>query len=324
MTTRISKACHECRVRKIRCDGQQPCRHCIARGTACAYRMKARRRLRKSGASPGDGESSTAEKTEYGASTLPPDSAGYDRDINFHSVAATHRVSPSYSIQLHYGPSSVFALMNSIYHEIEGTPATTPSRQSVEEFGPGLDLFSHRRLFFGDFAGSQPSTQNSHEGSVVFLDMNSAHSFLERYLATYWHTFPTISKEEYRQRLTVMFDPPVVFSIDSPENVILAMAISIGASLMGDDPVCLFMLERCKQACNRLDEVVNLQMAQAYFMMAQLQFERARPNSGYLYLGSAIRRAAASGLYKEAREGEDKRESEQRIITFWALFAYEK
>src|SRR6478752_8801044 len=44
---RISKACQECRVKKIRCNGVMPCQNCRLRSLGCVYREKARNRPRK-------------------------------------------------------------------------------------------------------------------------------------------------------------------------------------------------------------------------------------------------------------------------------------
>jgi hypothetical protein len=37
-------ACHSCRARKSKCDGERPCRHCSRRGTECTYEEVPRRR----------------------------------------------------------------------------------------------------------------------------------------------------------------------------------------------------------------------------------------------------------------------------------------
>ncbi|EPE02493.1 c6 zinc finger domain protein [Ophiostoma piceae UAMH 11346] len=226
---RISKACQECRARKIRCDGGEPCQRCQFRDVPCEYRKKARNRMKKgdrllsagagvgtgtgagaragtssnhsdapnggsesSFASPGAGSvsashSASASASGTAATPLPyPHRPSHQplhpqhlqhpqhqhrrlphlRDPNtsapsfspgaastasnnarsgLHnpSVAATHRASPSVFIQLYYGPSSNFSLLNSIYHQIEGTqpgqrrrprargPSTAASRRTA-------------------------------------------------------------------------------------------------------------------------------------------------------------------------------------------------
>jgi hypothetical protein len=53
--------------------------------------------------------------------------------------------------------------------------------------------------------------------------------------------------------------------------------------------------------------------------------ERARPNSGFLHMGTAVRRAVATGMHKEAgfRAGETKDKMSQRRTIFWSLFFWE-
>ncbi|KAL1306576.1 hypothetical protein AAFC00_005261 [Neodothiora populina] len=53
MNTRISKACQECRQRKIRCSGERPCKSCRVHNAECVYR--ALTRVRKSYASSAAG-----------------------------------------------------------------------------------------------------------------------------------------------------------------------------------------------------------------------------------------------------------------------------
>ncbi|BFZ54632.1 hypothetical protein PYCC9005_001669 [Savitreella phatthalungensis] len=54
----VSKACAECKRRKIRCDGSQPCSHCVGVGVECLYLAgKARGGARRPGHRPGDATS---------------------------------------------------------------------------------------------------------------------------------------------------------------------------------------------------------------------------------------------------------------------------
>lgn len=39
---RVSLACEQCRTRKVRCDGQNPCSGCRHSGTSCVYRSPRR------------------------------------------------------------------------------------------------------------------------------------------------------------------------------------------------------------------------------------------------------------------------------------------
>ncbi|KAM5388444.1 hypothetical protein ACJA88_000308 [Fusarium oxysporum] len=217
------------------------------RNLSCVYREKARNRTRKvkprtaayeTIMSHDAMESTSLEPSDEG--TVPPtpnadDAASVgptgsamdsERSLTHNSVAATHRASPSCFLQLYYGPSSNFALLNSIYHQIAGTcPNDPPSRSGiVEEVGPGLDLFSHRRLFFGDLADNQRPSSVPDDCSAMLIDPDTAHRLLERYLLTYWHGLPIMSKDHYRRRLSALYQPPGIFDYDAPETIIIMLA----------------------------------------------------------------------------------------------------
>ncbi|KAF5690208.1 hypothetical protein FCIRC_961 [Fusarium circinatum] len=287
---RISKACQECRAKKIKCNGETPCQNCSMRNLSCVYREKARNRTRKvkprtaayeTIMSHDAMESTSLEPSDEG--TVPPtpnadDTASVgptgsvmdsERSLTHNSVAATHRASPSCFLQLYYGPSSNFALLNSIYHQIAGTcPNDPPSRSGiVEEVGPGLDLFSHRRLFFGDLADNQRPSSVPDDCSAMLIDPDTAHRLLERYLLTYWHGLPIMSKDHYRRRLSALYQPPGIFDYDAPETIIIMLAVGLGASMTGEEAIADFLFQKTKQGVAKLDEVVNMQMVQIHLLM---------------------------------------------------------
>ncbi|KAF4497230.1 hypothetical protein FAGAP_6581 [Fusarium agapanthi] len=287
---RISKACQECRAKKIKCNGETPCQNCSMRNLSCVYREKARNRTRKvkprtaayeTIMSHDAMESTSLEPSDEG--TVPPtpnadDTASVgptgsvmdsERSLTHNSVAATHRASPSCFLQLYYGPSSNFALLNSIYHQIAGTcPNDPPSRSGiVEEVGPGLDLFSHRRLFFGDLADNQRPSSVPDDCSAMLIDPDTAHRLLERYLLTYWHGLPIMSKDHYRRRLSALYQPPGIFDYDAPETIIIILAVGLGASMTGEEAIADFLFQKTKQGVAKLDEVVNMQMVQIHLLM---------------------------------------------------------
>ncbi|RFN51479.1 hypothetical protein FIE12Z_4215 [Fusarium flagelliforme] len=306
---RISKACQECRAKKIKCNGETPCQNCRMRNLSCVYREKARNRTRKvkprtaayeTIMSHDAMESTSLEPSDEG--TVPPTPSADDaasigpsgsvmdseRSIPHNAVAATHRASPSCFLQLYYGPSSNFALLNSIYHQIAGTsPNDPPSRTGVvEEGGPGLDLFSHRRLFFGDLADNQRPTSLPDDCSAMLINPETAHRLLERYLLTYWHGLPVMSKDDYRRRLDALFQPPGIFDYDQPETIIIMLAVGLGASMTGEEAIAEFLFQKTKQGAAKLDEVVNMQVVQIHLLMI-------------------------------------KDETNQRSITFWSVFFWE-
>ncbi|KAF7561008.1 hypothetical protein G7046_g3144 [Stylonectria norvegica] len=321
---RISKACHECRAKKIRCNGETPCERCKSRDLDCVYREKARNRKRKRpldnspGATalqapqlvnaPEDGSAAATAGTGDGLGL------GGEQSLHIHSVAATHRASPSCMLELYYGPSSNFALLNSIYHQIEGTKPTFPTHESIEEVGPGLDLFSHRRLFFGDLADTRPPLALSEDYSAMLLDPATASKLLERYLSTYWFVLPVLGKDKHRRQLADLFRPPGIFDLSSPDTVITVLSLALGAYMVGEEARAEFLFQRARQGAAKLEEVFNMQV-----------LERARPTSSFLHIGNAVRKAVATGLHKgsSVRNGQTQEDVNQRSVLYSAVYFWE-
>ncbi|UKZ64744.1 uncharacterized protein TrAtP1_005955 [Trichoderma atroviride] len=221
--TNIGKACEACRVRKTRCDGSEPCARCINRNVSCVYRTRTRNRPRKSqapaAATVASSASSNSDDTPGSSHSAHESQTSKPKDDNswgfhVHSVAAI-TTSPSSIIQLHYGPSSNFSMLHSIYRLITGIQTPLTRREEVAQVGPGLDLFQNRQLFFGDLADSK-STTISNDYSGMFLNRELCDRVLERYLATYWHLLPILTKEDFRRRSDLLYSSPGLFSFDSP------------------------------------------------------------------------------------------------------------
>lgn len=283
---RISKACQECRRRKIRCDGGEPCQHCRQRQTECLYRgfVRQRRRKRdlvasKASTTPeqreddgiGDDEGSVGSTTA-GEQTLAVHGPAVRNRILQHSVTATYEASPSCVVQLYYGPSSNFSLMQLMYRQLVGADqaagrSTTEQGQEVEEVGPGLDLFSHRRLFFGDLAGNQNVPGVNLNSPLLFIDPSFARQCLERYLSTFYHMTPFVTKDEYRARLNRIFSDSDDLSMDSPNATILLLILAMGAAMLEEEERAEFLFRKAKANYAGFDELVNVQAVQIPLLM---------------------------------------------------------
>ena len=193
--------------------------------------------------------------------------------IQNHSVAATHRASPSMSLQLFYGSSSNFSMLHSIYHQIEGARQTPSQHREVEEIGPGLDLFGNRRLYFGDLADNNEALHMTTDYSAMFLNQALASQLMERYLATYWHILPVVPKDVYRRRLGQLYSAAGLFSFDDPDIIVILLAMAIGASMLEEEPAAQFLFQKAKQGYAKLDDMVNIQAVQTALLMI------SRPNA---------------------------------------------
>ncbi|KAJ5691768.1 transcriptional regulator family: Fungal Specific TF [Penicillium macrosclerotiorum] len=327
---RIPKACQECRKRKIRCNGSSPsdmiggatgpwteatesCKTCQQRNTPCVYRDFIRHRRKKHEYYEAPQESQHPRASPGVTQPLSrPRSASLMHNFPS-SVSATHMASPSCQMQLYYGPTSHFALMQHIYRDLVSNPTTQQEPSGgVEEAGAGLDLFSFRRIFFGTpDAHEVGKTAGLGEVPLMFLPYELAKLFLSRYLATLYHMLPHRPKAYLEQCLERMYNPSPTIHPDTLTKALVLLCMATGS--LGTDHFAWgdVLFERVKASLTAFDDVVNLQTG--------------RPNSAFLHLGSASRKALSAGLNKDVPqiEKQSPENMEERRITFWSLYLYE-
>ncbi|KGO74105.1 Transcription factor, fungi [Penicillium italicum] len=214
-------------------------------------------------------------------------------------------------MQLYYGPTSHFALMQHIYQDLVSNPTSRPKPSGgVEEAGAGLDLFSFRRIFFGtpDFHENNKSLGKG-DMSMMFLPYDLAKLFMSRFLSNLYHLIPLRPKIYYEQCLDRLYNSSPADQLDAPTQAILLLAMASAA--LGTDHFAWgdVLFERVKASFTAFDDTN----------------EQGRPNSVFLHLGSASRKALSAGLHKDVPHDVDQTPEniEERRVTFWSLYIYE-
>ncbi|KAJ5281997.1 hypothetical protein N7478_007369 [Penicillium angulare] len=303
---RIPKACEECRKRKIRCNGLNPCKTCERRDTPCVYRSFIRHRKRKHEYQ----DDNLKDRTRLVPSASPQPSRQWSSSImkNFpNSVSATHMASPSCPMQLYYGATSHFALMQHIYRDLVSNSTAHPHPSGgVDEAGAGLELFSFRRIFFGTPDTHETGRSGPGDLPVMFLPYETAKMFLSRFLSSLYNMMPFRPRAFFENSLLRLYNPSPSSHPDtlSQATILLALATSsLGTEYYAWGDI---LYERVKALLRSYDDV-------------------GRPNSAFLQLGSAARKALAAGLHKEVPYGEVQTPEmvEARRITFWSLYLFE-
>ncbi|KAJ5452561.1 hypothetical protein N7445_000744 [Penicillium cf. griseofulvum] len=318
---RIPRACQECRKRKIKCNGVTPCKTCQLRNTPCIYRDYIRHRRKKHEYEEIGERNSIHHDTQSG---VPPSGQRTTSGMNDfpNSVSATHMASPSCQMQLYYGPTSHFSLMQHIYRDLVSNPTSQPEPSGgVEEAGAGLDLFSFRRIFFGtpDFHETNKS-HGTGDLSMMFLPYDLAKLFLSRYLSSLYHLMPLRPKLYYEQCLDRMYNSSPTNHLDAFTQAIILLVMATAA--LGTDHFAWgdVLFERVKASLTAFDDVTDV-----YGLYANYQNEQGRPNSTFLHLGSACRKALSAGLHKDVPHDVDQTPEniEERRVTFWSIYVYE-
>lgn len=273
-------------MRKIKCDGVDPCKHCLQRNTDCSYRSINRRAKRSNPQDSvlvpedvdveqtdpshevrthhtGDTSSGNASRSSAAFSSGHPNGEG----IN-HSVTATHFASPSCIIQLYYGASSNFAFLQQIHQSLSfGTSQYPGSGQDeVEEGGPGLDHFGQRALYFGT---SEASQHAAHLGDVplTFLSFDLALSFLGNYVRTVYLFHPFQPPSELEKLTKQLYESPQQGIKDNSKTAAILSVLAIGATMAEDTTWAEILAEKAKTIATSLSNVVNLQAVQILLLL---------------------------------------------------------
>lgn len=187
--------------------------------------------------------------------------------------------------------------------------------------GPGLDLFSFRRLFFGDM-GTATSHSTVKGQPLMLPEYELAEKFLRRYLATTYHFTPFLQPEEYHTLLRTVYAGTDAKLLDSGIYVLLLLCMAMGATMTDYGPWGETLFQKAKEDSRALDDVVNLQAIQVPLLMALYQTENGKTNSVFLYMDTASRKAFAAGLHKGVNLRSDK-EGRESKVTLWSLYYYE-
>ncbi|KAJ6151806.1 hypothetical protein N7470_006934 [Penicillium chermesinum] len=292
------------------------CKTCLQRQTPCIYRQLVRQRRKRS-----EIERDELLRQASGTKRLSQRRALSSVSNFSRSVSATHMASPSCEMQLYYGPTSYFSLMQHIYSDLVSHPAAYRGpTQEVEEASAGLDLFSFRRVFFGTPEKSEAvDASNRGDMSFTFLPDGLARFFLARFLSTLHQVIPYRTQADLEGSLDRLYSPVPDNHLDpsSQATVLISLAIaSLGTEHFAWADI---LYERAKACLVPYDDVVNIQAVQISHMMI------SRPNAAFLLLETASRKAVAAGLHKEGSHNDTQSPEiiEARRITFWSLYVYE-
>jgi hypothetical protein len=269
---RLSKACDGCRTRKVRCDGGRPCQPCEVRRMVCHYRGKCRRRrnaafyankYRQVGQSPTERDS---------------ESPGNHTDMA-EGVYATEFLSSACPLQLYYGPSSNFFLLQRIHHHLV-PPTGMGDSFSVhtDEAGNGLDRFRYRGLFFGrSFAGPQSPVASSDpfqnnrimvKWSLLtsLLPRDLAMQFVGRFIGMELPFLSFINGVYVRTSIQAVYEDSRN-SVSLPEYIQLAACLALGATMTEHVYWAERLFCQVQELSVALDDAVNLETVQIALIM---------------------------------------------------------
>ncbi|KLJ11490.1 transcriptional regulatory protein GAL4 [Blastomyces silverae] len=164
--------------------------------------------------------------------------------------------------------------------------------------------------------------QSTHPG--IAPSQVVAQTVIDAYFANYHTTYPFIHEETFRAQFNEQIPRPRGHAWPILLNTVLAL----GAWTLGDDNVDIH--ETFYNEANRylqdvsVFEVGNLACVQAFLLLSNYTQKRNKPNTGWNYLGLAIRMALSLGLHKEFPEWNiSLLQREMRRRVWWGTFIFD-
>lgn len=329
--TKISKACEPCRRRKIKCNGEQPCGLCQQHPAHCLYRAKARDRTsakQRAASRINDEQNATTDALSLDSGTpLPLRDHPADPEV-YRGITATHTQGHNAGecAQLFYGPSSNFAFLQQLHKGVlHHEHKRLPEGSDDHEGSAGLDMFVQRSIFFGT-----PSTLGTGQPArscppKEIVSAAQATMFLEEFIAANYDLVPMLTEIELNRMLHDLYRHEGPPAPRSQETGLILAALASGALSADATDLAEKLYEQAKVIVAAFDEAVTLTMIHISILLSDYQVNMGRPNSAYLHLGNATRRAFAMGLNREgSRTRHDETELQKRRSTMWCLYFHER
>ncbi|PGH31234.1 transcriptional regulatory protein GAL4 [[Emmonsia] crescens] len=151
-----------------------------------------------------------------------------------------------------------------------------------------------------------------------------AQTVMDAYFANYHTSYPFLHEETFRLQFNEQIPRPPGHAWPILLNTVLAL----GAWTIGDDTVDIH--ETFYNEANRylqdvsVFEMGNLACVQAFLLLSNYTQKRNKPNTGWNYLGLAIRMALSLGLHKEFPEWNiSLLQREMRRRVWWGTFIFD-
>ncbi|KAE8410782.1 hypothetical protein BDV36DRAFT_276713 [Aspergillus pseudocaelatus] len=324
-TTRIWRACEQCRARKVRCDGSTPCSRCRARGCPCEYRPSMQTQVTK------DRESRQSQ--EYPSQAhCPPDKRlsairqdpillKRNREIRL-GLGISNVETGSFQF---YGPSSNFCFIQRMYQRLQ-------QGESASVFNPATSVADGVRQNIEPFVFSM-TAENNHPlpQPDICIPREIGQSFIEAYFEIIHPQMPVLVYSDVLNTWESLWQPPWQERNTNGQDV-LYMVLAIGArvsSSQGRQDVTFsegwanFFAHKVHQANATFDDIslssTHLSLLQAFFA-----FQLMRPNEAYLHLGHAARCTMALGIDRSQIVQGANLKAHRLRLTFWTIYAQER
>ncbi|KAJ6037903.1 hypothetical protein N7499_004115 [Penicillium canescens] len=346
-----SFACDECRLRKSRCSKQRPvCLQCRQLNKECIYSPKARRspltRQRLTYAEdrlhlfetalgrlfPGGDLDATLRSL---LQNLEPPRAPSSKSSSRYSTPAedeSERAEPAPEALPQQADGFDWVEKEITLGDLtDGMAALSIKPEGAGYFGASSSVVPLRALFDHGFDLNMP-VHSARSGSVPLKAplLESAQSgligqaFIDAYFLNYHTSYPFVHEPTFRAQ----FNEPSLRPPGTAWHILLNAILALGAWSIGDDSsdldITFYQEARGYLQQASVFETGNLTLVQGLLLLSNYAQKRNKPNTGWNYLGLAVRMAMSLGLHKEFpgwRISLLQREIRRRL--WWGVFIFD-
>lgn len=191
-------------------------------------------------------------------------------------------------------------------------------------FTGGLGVSSPQGLQGGSPSGDISITPSQNYRPAAPLSGFSEYSFIDAYFHYYHTAYPFLHEATFRAQYAGHAPRPNITIWKILLNTVLALgAWSIGDENSTMDDTFYHEVTRLSQDIS-VFEVGNLALVQALLLLSNYTQKRNKPNTGWNYLGLAVRMALSLGLHKEFPEWKIsllQREVRRRV--WWGIYIFD-
>lgn len=124
-------------------------------------------------------------------------------------------------------------------------------------------------------------------------------AFIDAYFQYYHSSYPFVHEPTFRAQ----FNDPALRPHGTAWQILLNTILALGAWSVGDDnsdlDITFYQEARACLQQSSVFEIGNLTLVQALLLLSNYAQKRNKPNTGWNYLGLAVRMAMSLGLHKE-------------------------
>lgn len=208
-------------------------------------------------------------------------------DMVHSSVSATDWTAANLSLQLYYGPTSSFALMQTIYRDLIPGYSNNPINsgrnhgEQMEETGDGLDMFQFRSIFFGMSRDDHTLSSMARPTvpDLLFIPYPVAKDLLDRYLSSLYHLTPFKAKQAFIDELDELYRVPHESAQNHARQHMVLLAIGIAALNTEHYRLSAPLMQRVSSEIAAMREVVNIESVQTSLIMISILKRRISKTS---------------------------------------------